>query len=53
MERIAYKPGANDVIERLNTLYERRAGDRIFADFQIPTSTMDQFRADHVEGYTN
>ena len=53
MDSIAYKPGANDVIEILNTLYERRAGDRIFADFQIPTATMDQFRADHVEGYTS
>jgi len=48
---IAYKTGASDVIERLNALYERRAGDRIFADFQIPTKAMDQYRADHVEGY--
>lgn len=53
MESIAYKPGVDDVIERLNSLYERKAGDRIFADFQIPTKTMDQFRADHVEGYTS
>ncbi len=53
MEQIAYKPGADDVIERLNILYERRAGDRIFADFQIPTRTMDQFRADNIEGYTS
>ncbi len=53
MESIAYKPGASDVIDRLNTLYERRAGDRIFADFQIPTRTMDTFRADHAEGYTS
>jgi len=51
MNSIAYKPGASDVIERLNALYERRAGDRIFADFQIPTKTMDQYRIDHVEGY--
>ncbi len=53
MESIAYKPGASDVIDRLNTLYERQAGDRIFADFQIPTRTMDIFRADHAEGYTS
>jgi len=51
MNSIAYKPGASDVIERLNALYERRAGDRIFADFQISTKTMDQYRIDHVEGY--
>ena len=53
MEHIAYKPGAGDVIERLNALYERRAGDRIFADYQIPTKTMEQFRVDHKEGYTS
>lgn len=53
MDRIGYKPGANDVIERLHKLYERRAGDRIFADFQIPTRTMEQFRAEHAEGYTS
>jgi hypothetical protein len=53
MDRIAYKPGAADVIERLNLLYERKAGDQIFADFQIPTRTMEQFRLDHSEGYTS
>ncbi len=53
MESITYKPGVSDVIDRLNTLYERQAGDRIFADFQIPTRTMDIFRADHAEGYTS
>ncbi len=53
MESIAYKNGVGDVIERLRTLYERKAGDRIFADYQIPTITMEQFRADHVEGYTS
>jgi len=53
MESIAYKPGVDDVIDRLNSLYERKAGDRIFADFQIPTKTMEQYRADHTEGYTS
>jgi len=53
MDSIAYKQGALDVLERLNLLYERKAGDRIYADFQIPTKTMDQFRADHAEGYTS
>jgi hypothetical protein len=53
MESIAYKPGADDVIERLKALYERKAGDRIFADFQIPTKTMEQYRTDHAEGYTS
>ena len=53
MESIGYKPGAGDVIGRLKSLYERKAGDRVFADFQIPSLTMDQFRADHAEGYTS
>jgi len=53
MDHIAYKPNAPQVIERLRTLYERRAGDRIFAEFKIPTRTMQQFRAEHSEGYTS
>ena len=53
MNHIDYKPGADEVIERLNKLYERRAADQVFADFQIPTQTMDQFRAQHAEGYTS
>lgn len=53
MDSIAYKPGADDVIKRLNALYERRAGDRVFADFHIPTKTMAQFRLDYSEGYTS
>jgi hypothetical protein len=53
MESIGYKQGAADVIDRLTMLYERQAGDRIFADFQIPTRTMEKFRADHPEGYTS
>ncbi len=53
MENIGYKTGAADVIERLSALYQRKAGDRIFADFQIPTRTMEKFRAEHPEGYTS
>lgn len=52
MELIAYKPGAAEVIARLQALYERKAEDRIFADFQIPSAAMEQFRATHAEGYT-
>jgi len=53
MDQIAYKRNAPEVIGRLGTLYERKAGDRIFADFKIPTRTMEQFRAEHSEGYTS
>ena len=41
------------MLDRLRPLYERKAGDQIFADFQIPTRTMDQFRANHAEGFTS
>lgn len=53
MDQINYKKNALAVIERLQLLYERKAGDRVFADFQIPTLTMDRFRAEHKEGYTS
>jgi hypothetical protein len=53
MEHIAYKENAPEVIDRLSLLYDRQAGDRIFADFKIPTRTMEQFRAEHKEGYTS
>ncbi len=52
METIAYKKCANDVIERLKPLYDRKATDRIFADFQIPSKTMEAYRREHREGYT-
>lgn len=53
MDHIAYKENAAEVIDRLIPLYERRAGDRIFADFKIPSRTMEKFRNEHPEGYTS
>jgi hypothetical protein len=53
MDQIAYKQNALEVIDRLRALYDRQAGDRIFADFKIPTKTMEQFRKEHAEGYTS
>lgn len=41
---LALKPNAAAVIERLRVLYDRRAGDRIFATMQIPSPTLDEFR---------
>lgn len=53
MDQIAYKQNALEVIDRLRALYDRQAGDRIFADFKIPAKTMEQFRKEHAEGYTS
>jgi hypothetical protein len=41
---LAYKPGWKDVIERLRALYERRAGDRIFATMEVPSRALQEFR---------
>lgn len=51
MNMMAYKPGIDDVLDRLKALYERRAQDRICASFDIPTATMSAFRKQHTEGY--
>ena len=53
MDHIAYKGNAREVIDRLRLLYERKAEDRIFADYKIPTLTMDRYRNLHSEGYTS
>ncbi|MEN8227396.1 MAG: hypothetical protein ABFS38_04515 [Bacteroidota bacterium] len=53
MDQIAYKRNAEAVIHRLIPFYDRKAEDRIFADFQIPTRTMEEYRRNNVEGYTS
>ncbi len=45
MTAIAYKPDAADVVARLRELYERRAGDRIFATMSVPSRALDAFAA--------
>jgi hypothetical protein len=51
MEPVAYKNNALEVVERLRALYERRAQDRIFAAFHVPSEALAQFRAQHGEGF--
>jgi len=53
MDEIRYKKSVGSIIERLKTLYERKANDQIFADFQIPSKTIDQFRNSHKAEYTS
>ena len=51
MTLLAYKPGAEEVLDRLRLLYERRGPDRIFATVEIPTAALDSFRRQYCHGY--
>ena len=51
MQTLQYKPNALEVTRRLRDLYERRAGDRIFARMHVPSKTLDAFRRQHASGY--
>lgn len=48
---LAYKPTLPDVLTRLRSLYDRRAGDRIFAVMETPSRAIAEFRARYPEGY--
>ncbi len=48
---LAYKPGAHEVIKRLGRLYEKRAGDQIFATMSVPSRTLREFRAKNRDGF--
>ena len=43
MPTLAYKPNWPAVLERLRLLYERRAGDRIFATMAVPSPALAEF----------
>ena len=51
MDTIGYKKNIDSVIERLISLYERKACDQIFAGFEIPSKTLDEFREKNPEGF--
>ncbi len=51
MTMIAYKPGVDEVLDRLRSLYERRAGDRIFAAMEVPSAALAEFQQQYAEGY--
>ena len=44
MNTLTYKPHCGEVLARLRLLYERRAGDRIFATMEVPNRAMAEFR---------
>lgn len=48
---ITYKVNADEVVERLRSLYERKAQDRIFAVFEVPSVTLARFRTTNPEDF--
>jgi hypothetical protein len=40
---LCYKPSVAEVLPRLRLLYERRAGDRVFATMAVPSPTLVEF----------
>ncbi|MCK5701188.1 MAG: hypothetical protein KAI29_08550 [Cyclobacteriaceae bacterium] len=51
MDEIIYKKNASSVMERLKLFYERKTPDQIFANFKIPSQTMDEFRENNKAEY--
>ena len=49
MNTLTYKPACDEVLQRLRLLYERRAGDRIFATMDTPSGALAEFRRQYVE----
>ena len=47
MESIKYKKNAEDVLERLRTLTNRKAQDQIFAAFILPSKAMKDFQKEY------
>ncbi len=50
MTALAYKANAREAVERLRSLYERRARDRIFATFAISGADADVLRRGEATG---
>ncbi len=51
LDQLAYKPTLNEVLPRLQQLYERKAADRIFACMQIPSVALREFARRYPEGF--
>jgi len=51
VNRLAYKPNADEVLPRLRLLYQRQAPDRIFAAMELPSKALDDFRRRYADGY--
>ena len=49
MGLLSYKINAEHVIERLNSLLEGEASDRIFASFVLPSDAMKDFKKQYID----
>jgi hypothetical protein len=47
---LSYKPDSSEVFRRLRMLYDRQAGDRIFATMAVPSQTLAEFQQQYAEG---
>ena len=52
MNGLAYKANAAEVFERLRLLTARKAQDRIFAAFILPTQAMKDFQKQYAGGFS-
>jgi len=50
MQTLAYKPNAAETVERLSSLWSRRARDRIFARMNVPSPPLEEFERTHEDG---
>ena len=50
MNSLAYKPNCDETVSRLRQWHERSSMDRILARCQVPSETMDRFRAEREDG---
>ncbi len=51
MDKLAYKPTAGQVIQRLRLLQSRQALDRAFASVGVPSPALDEFGRKYREGF--
>ena len=51
MARLTYKPSLHDTLARLRSLFERRAPDQVFAQFQVPSEAVADFGRRFSAGY--
>lgn len=50
MDALSYKANAEAAAERLRSLWDRAAGDRIFATFNVPSPALQVFKQTNTEG---
>jgi hypothetical protein len=51
MANLAYKPTADEVLQRLRLLNGRQAMDRVFASFTTPSAALEEFGREYAEGF--